>query len=133
MKRKEFNQKTLAISKYHSRLYHVLNNRGWSNPLNQIDNIGKEGEKAYRRFKPDHVSIPLSISSAVKLFSVKYVFEGLTSNLNVNDMLHIRHECYIGQAIANEYRKEIEEEFTQEEIQWYLDNIDYAALMAELD
>lgn len=128
MNKKEWKKIDLQISKYHSRLYHILNNKTWVNPFQKLTDLEKSEEKKHQSWKPDHISSPLSVGQSAKLFAVQHVFEGLTSDYKVNDMLHFRHECYIGQAIANEYRKEIEEEFSQEEIQWFIENVDYADL-----
>ena len=91
----------------------------------------KREEKIYRNTRD--FPAPLSISSVAKLFAVQHVFEGLEKKLDIGNMLHIRIECYIGQAIATEYEKEILAEFSQEEIDWFLKNIDYANLMEELE
>ena len=132
MNKKEWKYIDLQISKYHARLYHVLNNKTCTNPFGQLSDTEKIEEKHYQRGWSDQKR-PLGIHRASQLFAIRHVFEGLTSNLDVNNMLHIRNECYIGQAIANEYRKEIEEEFTQEEIDWFLKNVDYAKLQEGID
>ena len=91
----------------------------------------KREEKIYRNTRD--FPAPLSISSVAKLFAVQHVFEGLEKKLDIGNMLHIRIESYIGQAIATEYEKEILAEFSQEEIDWFPKNIDYANLMEELE
>ena len=127
MNKKEWNAVNLLISKYHARMYHVLNNKTWRNPFEMLTDKEKQSEKEYQRGWSDQRR-PLSVGDAAKLFAVMHVFEGLGSDLKVNDFLHIRTECYIGQAIANEYRKEIEEEFTVDEVANFLASVDYAKM-----
>ena len=131
MNKKEHNKATKDISAYFSRLYHVCNNKTWVNPVGKLEDMEKKEEKNYRSNRD--YSVPLSISSAAKLFTVQHVFEGFEKKLDIGNMLHIRLECYIGQAIATEYEKEIREEFSQEEIDWFLENIDYSKLMEDLE
>ena len=99
--------------------------------MGELEKGEKREEKIYRNTRD--FSSPLSISSAAKLFTVEHIFEGFEKKLDIANMLHIRLECYIGQAIATEYEKEIREEFSQEEIDWFLKNIDYAKLMEDLE
>jgi hypothetical protein len=127
MNKKDWKAIELQISKYHARLYHILNNKTWVNPFGALTDKEKIEEKSYQHGWSD-VKRPLGVHRASQLFAIQHVFEGLKSNLDVNSFLHIRTECYIGQAIANEYRKEIENEFSQEEIDWFLKNVDYANL-----
>lgn len=129
MNKKEWNSIVKQIAKYHSRLYHALNNKGVRNHITILDEMEKNSEKEHRRWKPDHVSSPLSMSDSYKLFTVQHVFEGFTSKIIISDILHIRLECFYGVGIASEFKKEITEEFTQEEIDWFLKNVDYAKLM----
>ena len=131
MNKKEHNKATKDISTYYSRLYHVCNNKTWVNPVGRLEEMEKKAEKEYRSNRD--YPVPLSVSSAAKLFTVQHIFEGFEKKLNIADMLHIRMECYIGQAIATEYEKEILAEFSQEEIDWFLKNIDYAKLMKDLE
>ena len=131
MNKKEHNKATKDISAYFSRLYHACNNKTWVNPVGKLEDMEKKAEKDYR-FNRDY-SVPLSISSVAKLFTVQHIFEGFEKKLDIANMLHIRLECYIGQAIATEYEKEIRGEFSQEEIDWFLKNIDYAKLMKDLE
>ena len=131
MNKKEHNKATKDISAYFTRLYHVCNNKTWVNPVGKLEESEKREEKIYRNTR-DFPS-PLSISSAAKLFTVEHIFEGFEKKLDIANMLHIRLECYIGQAIATEYEKEIREEFSQEEIDWFLKTIDYAKLMEDLE
>ena len=131
MNKKDHNKATKKISTYFSRLYHACNDKAWVNPVGKLEDMEKKAEKDYR-FNRDY-SVPLSISSVAKLFTVQHIFEGFEKKLDIANMLHIRLECYIGQAIATEYEKEILAEFSQEEIDWFLKNIDYANLMEELE
>lgn len=129
MNKKEWNSIVKEISKYHSRLYHACNNKGWRNYVGVLDDIERADEKEHRKWKPDHVSSPLGLSDSYKLFTVQHVFEGFNSNIRVEDILHIRTACFYGVGIAKEFHKEITEEFSPEEIEWFLKNVDYAKLM----
>lgn len=132
MNKKDWENRVLIVSKYYSRLYHVCNAKVWNNPIGELNEMEKKSEKKYQSTFEDFY-YPLGVSQSAKLFAVQHVFEGLTSNLDVNNILHIKLECYYGQAIANEYRKEIEEEFSQEEIGFFLENIDYAKMQEGWD
>jgi hypothetical protein len=103
-----------------------LNNKTWVNPFGELTEKAKIEEKRYQLW--NNQKRPMGVHRASQLFAIQHVFEGLSSDLKVNDMLHICYESYIGQAIANEYRKEIEAEFTKDEIAWFLKNVDYAKI-----
>lgn len=133
MNKKEWKLKEMAISKYHARLYHVVNNKVLVNPFGKLTDMKKTAEKEYQKTIFGGGKCVLGVHRSAQLLAILHVFDGLNSDHKVNDMFHIQLECLYGQALANKYRKEIEEEFTQEEINWYLENINYAEMQEEIE
>lgn len=90
---------------------------GLTNPVETAYQIELDKERNHRLHAPDDWR-PRNFSAkdAAKYFTLKFVFEGLTSDLTADDILNRSLTALYGQAIARKYRAAIMNEFTQVEI-----------------
>lgn len=114
------------INNLYSRLERVMASKEWGRTIPDMFKMELDGERRHRRgWEGQYKMTP---TEAAKYFTVKHVFDGLTSDLQVKDITHIRLECYYGQAVAQNYRAEIVNEFSQAEIVGFL-ALDYAEMV----
>lgn len=96
----------------------------------------RQEEKGHRRFCPDGVQCGLTISEAVKLFSVSSIFERFVSQHEgesiftpeAKDYFAVRQSIFAACAIAHDCADEILREFAKPEMVNFLARCDYAEL-----
>ena len=121
------NKQRKQIKNAFDRLSYTTANRSWSNPTQDLFKLELKSEKQHRR--GDEARFNCTPTEAAKYFTVKHVFDGLTQKNAVANMLHIRLECYYGEAIAEDFNAEILKEFSQDEIDSFL-KLDYVELIS---
>ena len=127
---KEQKQIIKTINQAYSKL-HVLNNIKWTAYRNDLFNMNKQDEIKHRKSFGDRDYFGVaSISDCAKLFVVHNIAESLLKKFKytIKDLLVIRKSCLYSQSLVENYRKEIEKAWSDENIK-ALANLDYISLI----
>jgi hypothetical protein len=127
---KEQKEIVKTIDRAYSKL-HVLNNIKWTAFRDDLFNMNKQDEIKHRKVMQDRdYSKVASIANCAKLFVVHNIAESLlnTYKYTVKDLLIIRKSCLYSQSLVENYRKEIEKAWIDEDIK-ALANLDYISLI----
>jgi hypothetical protein len=127
---KEQKEIVKTIDRAYSKL-HVLNNIKWTAFRDDLFNMNKQDEIKHRKVMQDRdYSKVASIANCAKLFVVHNIAESLlnTYKYTVKDLLVIRKSCLYSQSLVENYRKEIEKAWIDEDIK-ALANLDYISLI----
>ena len=126
---KEQKEIVKTIDRAYSKL-HVLNNIKWTAFRDDLFNINKQDEIRHRKSMDRDYSKVASIANCAKLFVVHNIAESLlnTYKYTVKDLLVIRKSCLYSQSLVENYRKEIEKAWIDEDIK-ALANLDYISLI----
>jgi hypothetical protein len=120
------NKTRKMINSFYSRLDRSLESKGWGNLVENVLRMELKDEKQHRG--SDTARFHCTPTEAAKYFTVKHVFDGFTSHLKVEDILHIRLACFYGEALSKEYGEEIKAAFSDAEIAEFL-TLDYVKLI----
>jgi len=119
-----------TIDRAYSKL-HVLNNIKWAAFRDDLFDMNKQDEIKHRKVMQDRdYSKVASISNCAKLFVVHNIAESLLNmyKYTVKDLLIIRKSCLYSQSLVENYRKEIEKAWIDEDIKALAD-LDYISLI----
>ncbi len=100
------NAERKLINSIYDRLYYIGERKGWGNPVKNMLAMNTADEKQHRG--NDRARFNCTITEAAKYFTVKHILDGATERHAVKDILHIRLSCYHGEAIATEWKSEID-------------------------
>jgi hypothetical protein len=126
---KEQKEIVKTIDRAYSKL-HVLNNIKWTAFRDDLFDINKQDEIKHRKSMDRDYSKVASISSCAKLFVVHNIAESLLNKYKytIKDLLVIRKSCLYSQSLVENYRKEIEKAWIDEDIKALAD-LDYISLI----
>ena len=119
-----------TIDRAYSKL-HVLNNIKWTAFRDGLFNMNKQDEIRHRKSfgERDYFGVA-SISDCARLFVVHNIAESLLNKYKytIKDFLVIRKSCLYSQSLVENYRKEIEKAWLDENIKALAD-LDYISLI----
>lgn len=119
-----------TIDRAYSKL-HVLNNIKWTAFRDDLFNMNKQDEIRHRKSfgERDYFGVA-SISDCARLFVVHNIAESLLNKYKytIKDFLVIRKSCLYSQSLVENYRKEIEKAWLDENIKALAD-LDYISLI----
>ena len=127
---KEQKEIVKTIDRAYSKL-HVLNNIKWTAFRDDLFDMNKQDEIKHRKVMKDRdYSRVASISNCAKLFVVHNIAESLLNKYKytIKDLLIIRKSCLYSQSLVENYRKEIEKAWIDEDIKALAD-LDYISLI----
>ena len=126
---KEQKEIVKTIDRAYSKL-HVLNNIKWTAFRDDLFDMNKQDEIKHRKSMDRDYSKIASISSCAKLFVVHNIAESLLNKYKytIKDLLVIRKSCLYSQSLVENYRKEIEKAWIDEDIKALAD-LDYISLI----
>jgi hypothetical protein len=126
---KEQKEIVKTIDRAYSKL-HVLNNIKWTAFRDDLFDMNKQDEIKHRKSMDRDYSKVASISSCAKLFVVHNIAESLLNKYKytIKDLLVIRKSCLYSQSLVENYRKEIEKAWIDEDIKALAD-LDYISLI----
>jgi hypothetical protein len=118
-----------TIDRAYSKL-HVLNNIKWTAFRDDLFDMNKQDEIKHRKSMDRDYSKVASISNCAKLFVVHNIAESLLNKYKytIKDLLVIRKSCLYSQSLVENYRKEIEKAWIDEDIKALAD-LDYISLI----
>lgn len=118
-----------TINRAYQKL-HVLNNIKWTAYRDELFSMNLKDEKRHRDSFGQGRIFETPRADCARLFVVRHIAESLIApNLySVADMLHIRESAIKAQALVNNYYKEIEKAWQDEDIK-ALANLDYIQLI----
>ena len=127
---KEQKEIVKTIDRAYSKL-HVLNNIKWTAFRDDLFNMNKQDEIRHRKSfgERDYFGVA-SISDCARLFVVHNIAESLLNRFKytIKDFLVIRKSCLYSQSLVENYRKEIEKAWLDENIKALAD-LDYISLI----
>ena len=127
---KEQKEIVKTIDRAYSKL-HVLNNIKWTAFRDDLFNMNKQDEIRHRKSfgERDYFGVA-SISDCARLFVVHNIAESLLNKYKytIKDFLVIRKSCLYSQSLVENYRKEIEKAWLDENIKALAD-LDYISLI----
>jgi hypothetical protein len=126
---KEQKEIVKTIDRAYSKL-HILNNIKWTAFRDDLFNMNKQDEIRHRKsMDRDYLKVA-SISNCAKLFVVHNIAESLLNKYKytIKDLLVIRKSCLYSQSLVENYRKEIEKAWIDEDIKALAD-LDYISLI----
>jgi hypothetical protein len=126
---KEQKEIVKTINRAYSKL-HVLNNIKWTAFRDDLFDMNKQDEIRHRKSMDSDYSKIASISNCAKLFVVHNIAESLLNKYKytIKDLLVIRKSCLYSQSLVENYRKEIEKAWIDENIKALAD-LDYISLI----
>ena len=126
---KEQKEIVKTIDRAYSKLY-VLNNIKWTAFRDDLFDMNKQDEIKHRKSMDRDYSKVASISNCAKLFVVHNIAESLLNKYKytIKDLLIIRKSCLYSQSLVENYRKEIEKAWIDEDIKALAD-LDYISLI----
>ena len=129
---KEQKEIVKKVNQAYSKLY-VLNNIKWTSFRDKLFDMNKQDEKKHRTSFNDWASNhkdACNISDCARLFVVHNIAESLLNKYKytIKDLLVIRKSCLYSQSLVENYRKEIEKAWIDEDIK-ALANLDYISLI----
>jgi hypothetical protein len=126
---KEQKEIVKTIDRAYSKL-HILNNIKWTAFRDDLFNMNKQDEIRHRKNMDRNYLKVASISNCAKLFVVHNIAESLLNKYKytIKDLLVIRKSCLYSQSLVENYRKEIEKAWIDEDIKALAD-LDYISLI----